>query len=67
MADAGLDAVAEVIGRYRHGGRPVTGPEAAWLTVVLRDLRVRDDAWARMDPAHQAAHLRLWTDLTRRT
>jgi hypothetical protein len=44
----------------------VTGQEAAWLTVALQDLRVRDDAWARMDPAHQAAHQRLWTDLTRR-
>jgi len=59
-------AVATAIGRYRRSGRPVTGQEAAWLTVVLRDLRVRDDAWARMDPAHTAAHLRLWTDLTRR-
>jgi hypothetical protein len=55
LADAGLDAVAEMIGRYRSRGRPVTGQEAAWLTVVLRDLRVRDDAWARMDPVHQAA------------
>jgi hypothetical protein len=66
LAGAGLDAIAEVIGRYRHGGRPVTDQEAAWLTVALRDLRVRDDAWARMDPAHRAAHQRLWTDLTRR-
>ena len=31
-----------------------------------RDLRVRDDAWARMDPAHQDAHRRLWTDVIRR-
>jgi Domain of unknown function (DUF4192) len=66
VADAGLDAVARATGRYRRSGRPVTGQEAAWLTIVLRDLRVRDDAWARMDPAHTAAHLRLWTDLTRR-
>ena len=66
LADAGLGAVAQVIGRYRCSGRPVTGPEAAWLTVVLRDLRVRDDAWARMDPSHRAAHQRLWTDVTRR-
>src|SRR5262249_13278683 len=42
------------------------GPEqAAWLTVVLRDLRVRDDAWSRMLPKQREAHLRLWTDLTR--
>jgi len=64
IAAAGLEAVAEVIGRYRAGEQ--VGPEAAaWLTVVLRDPRVRDDAWARMQPEHRAAHLRLWTDLTR--
>lgn len=61
-----LGAVVKGINRYRRGDRPATGQEAAWLTVVLRDLRVRDDAWARMDPGHQQAHLRLWTDLTRR-
>jgi Domain of unknown function (DUF4192) len=62
---SGLDAVAEVIERYRRGDRPATSKEAAWLTVVLHDLRVRDDAWARMDPDHRDAHVRLWTDVTR--
>ena len=33
---------------------------------MLRQLPIRDDAWARMDPQHQAAHQRLWTDLIRR-
>jgi len=33
---------------------------------MLRDLRVRDDAWARMDPAHCGAHQRLWIDVVRR-
>jgi len=64
IAISGLQAVAEAIGCYR--GRDRIGPEqAAWLTVVLRDLRVRDDAWSRMLPEHREAHLRLWTDLTR--
>jgi hypothetical protein len=36
------------------------------MMVALRDLRVRDDAWARMDPAHRDAHRRLWIDVTRR-
>jgi hypothetical protein len=35
------------------------GYEIAWVTAALRDLRVRDDAWARMDPAHRDAHRRL--------
>ena len=44
---------------------PRLGNAAAWLALVLEDLPVRDDAWARMDPDHNEAHLRLWTDVTR--
>jgi hypothetical protein len=57
-------AVREVIGHYREGGA-VDPEDAAWITVALRQVRVRDDAWARMDVEHRQAHLRLWTDLTR--
>ena len=32
------------------------------MTVALRDLRAREDAWARTDPVHR----RLWLDVTRR-
>ena len=64
IAVVGLPAVSKAIGRYRDGGS-LEPREAAWLTVVLRDLRVRDDAWCRMRPEHLEAHLRLWTDLTR--
>ncbi|HVT66505.1 MAG TPA: DUF4192 domain-containing protein, partial [Trebonia sp.] len=63
-AALGLVMVREAVRRYRDGER-VSTEYAAWLTVALREVRVRDDAWARMDPAHRAAHLRLWTDLTR--
>jgi hypothetical protein len=62
---AGSEAVAEVIARYRSGGQLTPGTGAAWLTLVLRDLRVRDDAWSRMVPEYRAAHQKLWTDLTR--
>jgi hypothetical protein len=57
-------AVREAIRRYR-AGEPVDPEDAAWLTVALRQVRVRDDAWARMDTEHKDAHQRLWTDLTR--
>ena len=62
----GLTAVRAAIGLYRDGGsiRPPIG--YAWLALMLRQLPIRDDAWARMDPQHQAAHQRLWTDLVRR-
>ena len=62
----GLAAVGTMITRYRGGGRFTTDDEIARITVALRDLRVRDDAWARMDPAHAEGHLRLWTDVVRR-
>ena len=57
--------MAEAITACRRGDHIPPGHCAAWLTVVLQDLRVRDDAWCRMDPEHRKAHLRPWTDLTR--
>jgi len=66
IASEGLAAVGAMITRYREGGRFTSDDEVARLTVALRDLRVRDDAWARMDPGHSDAHQRLWTDVVRR-
>jgi hypothetical protein len=64
VAAVGQPMVVDAIGRCRAGN--TLGPgTAAWLTVALRELRVRDDAWARMLPEYNAAHTRLWTDLTR--
>ncbi len=66
VIEDGLRAVGEAIGTYRGGGRIDSDDEFAWLTVTLADLRVRDDAWARMEPEHQQSHQRLWTDVVRR-
>jgi Domain of unknown function (DUF4192) len=64
VAAVGQPMIVDAISRYRAGN--TLGPEpAAWLTVALRELRVRDDAWARMLPEYNAAHTRLWADLTR--
>jgi hypothetical protein len=64
VAAVGQPMTADAIRRYRAG--ETIDPEAAgWLVVALRELRVRDDAWARMLPEHNAAHTRLWADLTR--
>lgn len=62
-ATTGRAAVRRAIRRYRSGGSLTSGDELAWLAVLLADLRVRDDAWARMDPEHHEAHCRLWTDV----
>jgi hypothetical protein len=66
IASEGLATSTAMITAYRAGGRFTTDYEVARMTVALRDLRVRDDAWARMDPAFRDAHRRLWTDVTRR-
>jgi hypothetical protein len=66
IAAEGLNAVGSMIASYRAGGKYTTDYQIAWITVALRDLRVRDDAWARMDPRYLDAHRRLWTDVTRR-
>jgi hypothetical protein len=66
IAAEGLNAVGSMIATYRAGGKYTTDYQIAWITVALRDLRVRDDAWARMDPAQADAHRRLWIDVTRR-
>lgn len=66
VIEDGLRAVSEAIGTYRGGGRISSDDEIAWLTVTLADLRVRDDAWARMDPEYRESHQRLWTDVVRR-
>ena len=61
----GLEAVAEAIAAYREGGSITEPDDVAWLALALRELPVRDDAWARMSPEHNAAHRRLWADVTR--
>jgi len=66
IAAEGLAAVGAMIVRYRNDGRFTSDYEIARISVALRDLRVRDDAWARMDPEHADAYLRLWTDVVRR-
>lgn len=62
----GLAAVAHAVEVYRTGGSITAVIRHAWLALVLTRLRIRDDAWARMDPAYHRAHRRLWTDLVRR-
>ena len=61
----GRRAVRDAIVRYRDGGAITDGDLLAWLVVSLAHLPVRDDAWARMEPGHRDAHLRLWKDLVR--
>jgi hypothetical protein len=63
LADAGRAAVRDAIRRYRSGGSIEDRPRLAYLAVVVADLRVRDDAWAQMDPRQAGPHTALWTDI----
>jgi hypothetical protein len=65
VTDAGRRAVQAAITAYRGGGEMTDHDQIAWLALTLADLRVRDDAWARMDPEFRGAHRRLWTDVVR--
>ena len=65
VTEHGLKAVQAAISTYRDGGSIESSSQFAWLALVLSSLRIRDDAWARMDSGHRQAHQRLWTDLTR--
>jgi hypothetical protein len=66
LDQAGLAAVGDAIRVYRDGGWLRPDARHAWLALVLVSLRIRDDAWARMDHEHHEAHQRLWTDVVRR-
>jgi hypothetical protein len=66
LEKAGLVAVRTAIGVYRDGGSFTPAISFAWLALVLTRIRIRDDAWARMDPVHREAHRRLWTEVARR-
>ncbi|TDB83059.1 DUF4192 domain-containing protein [Actinomadura sp. KC216] len=47
-------------------GAPPTDDEAAWLGVLLTDLRFRDEAWIRIDEDAPAADIAFWRDIVRR-
>jgi hypothetical protein len=66
VADAGRRSVKQAVASYRRGGKFTEDDDIAWLGVALGDLRVRDDAWARMDPHYNDAHRRMWIDMLRR-
>lgn len=66
LAEEGIAMVANLIAAYRSSGRRASYDTFAMATVALDDKRVRDDAWARMDPEYAQAHQRMWTDMVRR-
>lgn len=60
----GITAMVAAIQQYQGGGN-ISRSEAAWLTVSLRDIQIRDDAWSRMVVEQRKENLRLMLNLTR--
>ncbi len=65
LTGPGLRAVRDAVAASRAGDGPGSHDDVAWLALVLSDHRIRDDAWARMDPQFREAHQRLWTAVVR--
>ncbi len=66
MIDEGVPLVLMLIERARAGLGPPTDDETAWLGILLTSLRVRDEAWVRMDEESLRAHMTLWQNVLRR-
>lgn len=72
----GEGAAAEAGPAEPVAGAPTTGPasrgvamsddEIAWLGVLLTHVRVRDEAWVRIDPANAMAQAGFWRMVLRR-
>jgi hypothetical protein len=63
VARAGCATVRDAIRRYQAGASITDRGRLAFLAVAVSMLQVRDDAWARMEPARHRVHQRLWTDV----
>jgi hypothetical protein len=60
MAREGVPLVRELIRRASTDAALPDEDEVAWLGVLLVSLRVRDEAWVRMNEPDLNAHMRLW-------
>ncbi|WP_433463107.1 DUF4192 domain-containing protein [Spirillospora sp. CA-128828] len=60
-----LAFVLALLAHARTGIRP-TDDEAAWLGLLLTDLRIRDETWIRIDEDAPAADIAFWRDIVRR-
>ncbi|MFG2088363.1 MULTISPECIES: DUF4192 domain-containing protein [unclassified Spirillospora] len=60
------DDLTFVLTLLTRGGTAPTDDEVARLGILLTDLRVRDEAWIRIDEDAPAADIALWRDVLRR-
>lgn len=66
LRSAARAAVRQAVERYMNGGR-LDDDEVAWLAVLLADVMVRDDTWARIAAGTSVPeHAEVWRDVVRR-
>ncbi|WP_103937397.1 DUF4192 domain-containing protein [Thermomonospora echinospora] len=65
MVEEAVPLIAGLTARAA-GADPPSDDEIAWLGVLLTDLRVRDEAWVRMNADDPAADIAFWRDVLRR-
>jgi hypothetical protein len=63
LAQVGSQDVQAALQEHRSGTELKPG-QAAWLTVLLQNLQVRDDTWCRLDPGQCQDNLRFLLALT---
>lgn len=63
----GLALVRGLAAGVERGGPPPAPPLIARLSVALSELRVRDEAWVRIDPGSLPRHKEFWRHVLRRT
>ncbi|NKZ07690.1 DUF4192 domain-containing protein [Actinomadura latina] len=63
--DEDLAFLLSLLANARTGMAP-TDDEVAWLGLLLTDLRLRDEAWIRIDEEAPAADIAFWRDILRR-
>ncbi|WP_106401888.1 DUF4192 domain-containing protein [Actinocorallia populi] len=63
----GLALVRTLAAELERGDPPPSVPRIARLTVALGAIRVRDEAWVRIDPGAIPEHLEFWRHVLRRT
>jgi hypothetical protein len=66
LVRAGARLLDRALHRYQRDGR-LGDATAAWLSVLLAEDGFASLAWQRVDRAGAAAHIALWSDLTRRS
>ncbi|HEV7933632.1 MAG TPA: DUF4192 domain-containing protein [Actinomadura sp.] len=66
MIGEGLPFVRRVTDRVGAGDPPLGDDEIAWLGVLLTQLRIRDEAWVRVDQDRIEAHVGFWRGVVRR-